>query len=54
MTIKVKNTDSLNTLAKKLKKASAKAKRINWDKYVGKIKLPDPLNYQQKMRDEWR
>jgi hypothetical protein len=44
----------VKSLAKKLKQASVKTKRINWDKYVGKIKLPDPVDYQQKMRDDWK
>jgi len=54
MVIKVGKKESSRTIAEKLKKASAKTKKINWDKYFGKIDFPvDALTYQRKMRDEW-
>ena len=41
-----KKTNSKNT--------SAKAKKVNWDKYFGKITFPlDGITLQRKMRDEW-
>ncbi len=52
MTSKVSKDHTTDNLVRKIKKASARAKQIKWDKYVGKIKLPDGLSYQQKMRDE--
>ncbi len=54
MVTKVGKKESAKSVAKKLKKVSAKTKKINWDKYFGKIKFPeDALAYQKKMRDEW-
>jgi hypothetical protein len=54
MITKVGKKESPGTIAKKLKKASTKTKRINWDKYFGKIEFPvDAITYQRKMRDEW-
>ena len=54
MITKVGKKESPKAIAQKLKKASSKAKKINWDKYFGKIDFPfDAITYQQKMRDEW-
>lgn len=54
MATKVSRNHMTDNLVRKIKKASARAKQIKWGKYVGKIKLPDGLSYQQKMRDEWK
>jgi hypothetical protein len=52
--MKVGKKESAKSVAKKLRKVSAKTKKIDWDKYFGKIKFPvDALTYQKKMRDEW-
>mgnify|MGYP003460309526 CR=1 FL=1 len=54
MVIKVGKKESARIIAQKLKKATAKTKKINWDKYFGKIDFPvDAITYQRKMRDEW-
>jgi hypothetical protein len=54
MVMKVGKKESPKSVAKKLKKASSRTKKINWDKYFGKIKFPvDALKYQKVMRDEW-
>ena len=54
MITKVGKKESPRTIAQKLKKASAKTKKINWDKYFGKIEFPvDAISYQRKMRNEW-
>lgn len=38
-----------------VRKANAKPKKIDWAKYVGKIKFPDDILEQLRaMRDEWR
>jgi hypothetical protein len=54
MVMKVGKKESAKSMAKKLKKVSARTKKIEWDKYFGKIKFPvDALTYQKKIRDEW-
>jgi hypothetical protein len=54
MISKIKNQKSPKKIQEKLQKASAKSKKINWDKYFGKINFPvSALSYQQKMRNEW-
>jgi hypothetical protein len=54
MTITINKKEPAHTKARKLAKATAKSKSINWDKYFGKIKFPmNALAYQQKIRNEW-
>jgi len=38
----------------KPKNTTPRVKKINWDKYIGKINFPaDGITLQRKMRDEW-
>ena len=54
MTVRIGKKESPKSAASKIKKVTSRSKKINWDKYVGKIKFPnDALTYQQKVRDEW-
>jgi len=54
MTIKINKRESARSKAQKLAKASAKSKKIDWDKYFGKIDFPvDAVAYQRKLRNEW-
>lgn len=54
MVIRLKKKAANKSLKSKLKKASASTKKIDWDKYVGKIQIPvDALTYQKKLRNEW-
>lgn len=53
MATNLKKSKVSDKLEQKIQKAKAKAKQIHWNKYVGKIKLPEPLSYQEKIRDEW-
>lgn len=54
MTVKINKKESSGSKARKLARATANSKSINWDKYFGKIKFPvNALTYQQKMRNEW-
>jgi hypothetical protein len=54
MTVKIGKKESLKKVAGKIRKITSRSKKINWDKYFGKIKFPiDALSYQRKMRDEW-
>ena len=53
MTVKIKR-ESTKKVASKLRKITSRSKKINWDKYFGKIEFPvDALTYQRRMRDEW-
>lgn len=54
MIIKIGKKESTKRIAGKLNKIKARSKKVNWDKYFGKIDFPiDALTYQRKMRDEW-
>jgi hypothetical protein len=54
MVIRIKKKAAKTSLKSKLKKASSSAKKIDWDKYVGKIQIPvDAISYQKKIRNEW-
>lgn len=54
MAIKINKRESENSKAKKLAKARAKSKKIDWNKYFGKINFRvDALDYQRKLRNEW-
>jgi hypothetical protein len=53
--IEVDKSTSRNKLDEELTKLPKKKAPINLDKYFGKIKFGvDGLNYQLKIRDEWR
>jgi hypothetical protein len=54
MTVKIGKKESPKKVAGKIRKITSRSKKINWDKYFGKIKFPiNALTYQRKMRDEW-
>lgn len=54
MTVRIGKKESAEKAARKIRKVTARSKKINWNKYVGKIKFPaDALTYQRKVRDEW-
>ncbi len=54
MTVKIGKKESLKKVAGKLRKVTSNSKKIDWNKYFGKIEFPfDALTYQRKMRDEW-
>jgi len=54
MVVRISKKDSGKSKTEKIKKVSAKSKKINWDKYFKKVKFPvDAIAYQQKMRNEW-
>ena len=54
MTIKIGKKESLKKVAGKLTKITSKSKKIDWNKYFGKIEFPvNALTYQRKLRDEW-
>ena len=51
MTVKIGKKESPKKVAGKIRKITSKSKKINWDKYFGKIKFPvDALTYQRRMR----
>lgn len=55
MVVKLKRRESQKNLKSKLRKVSAKSKKIDWDKYFGKINFPvNAVSYQRKLRDEWQ
>ncbi|MBI1768162.1 MAG: hypothetical protein HY015_08895 [Bacteroidetes bacterium] len=55
MVVKITKKESSKKREDKIRKASAKSKKIDWDKYFGKIDFPvNAITYQQKMRDEWQ
>jgi hypothetical protein len=50
------NKEEIKPTVKKSKKRSASSdvKKIDWDKYFGKIHFSeDGLTYQKRVRDEW-
>ena len=54
MIIKIGKKESVRAVTQKLKKSSSKTKKIDWNKYFGKIDFPvNALAYQRKMRNEW-
>jgi hypothetical protein len=54
MTVRIGKKESPKKVTSKIQKVTSRSKKINWDKYVGKIKFPvDALTYQRKVRDEW-
>lgn len=54
MTIKVSKKISGDELRSALKKMRSKKKKLNLDKYFGKINFgTDGLTYQKKIRNEW-
>ncbi len=54
MTIKIGKKESPKKVARKIRKITSRSKKIDWDKYFGKIKFPvGALTYQRKVRDEW-
>jgi hypothetical protein len=54
MTVRIVKKKSSKKAPSKHRKVSARSKRINWDKYFGKIEFPvEALSYQRKARDEW-
>jgi hypothetical protein len=37
-----------------IEKDKVTGKKLDWDKFFGKVKFPeDPVQYQRKLRDEW-
>ena len=55
MTVIVKKTATRSQLDKALAKLRQKQKSIDLDKYFGKVNFGvSGLEYQKKMRDEWR
>jgi len=55
MGVIVLRTDEKKRMAKKIVNKLKPKKGIDAKKYCGKIKLPmDPLNYQNKLRNEWQ
>jgi hypothetical protein len=55
MVVKLKKKESQKKREDKIRRVSAKSKKIDWDKYFGKIDFPvDAHTYQRKLRDEWQ
>lgn len=54
MTVRIGKKESPKKVAGKIRKITSRSKKINWDKYFGKIEFPiDALTYQRKLRNEW-
>jgi len=55
MTIKISKRASESELKLALRKMQAKKKKINLDKYFGKVDFgTDGLSYQKKIRNDWK
>lgn len=55
MVVRIKKTTKKEEIDKLLKKLKTKRKKVNLDKYFGKINFGmDGLTYQKKIRNEWR
>jgi hypothetical protein len=54
MTVRIRKKTPAKKITARIKKVMGRTKKIDWDKYVGKIQFPvDALSYQRKPRDEW-
>jgi hypothetical protein len=54
MTVRLGKRESPKKIADKLRKIAAKSKKIDWNKYFGRIEFHgDAVALQRKMRDEW-
>ena len=53
--IEVKKTVSRSQVDAEIERITAKKRKFNLRKYLGKVRFQqiDPLQYQEKLRDEW-